>query len=404
VTDRFKAVQITDDVYWVGAIDWSIHDFHGYRTGRGTSYNAFLITADRPTLVDTVKAPFREELLGRISSVMDPSKIEIVVSNHAEMDHSGCLREIIETVKPASVYASRMGVRALEEHFRLGSALTAVTDGEKLSLGNMHLSFFETRMLHWPDSMICYLPERETLFSQDGFGMHLASGERFADEIPDEILVGEGAKYFANILLLYAPLVLKLLDRVGELGVPIRILAPDHGPVWRQDIDRILGLYRTWVEQKPTRKAVVVYDTMWQSTEKLARAVAEGLVAGGVRTRVLSLGSHHRSDVATEILDAGALLVGSPTLNNGLYPTVADLLSYLRGLKPRNLLAAAFGSYGWSGEAVRRITDELRAMKTDLVHEGLRVKYVPDPEALGQCVALGREVAERLGKICGGGS
>ena len=392
----FKAIKVTDNVYWVGAVDWGIRDFHGYLTDRGTTYNAFLVVADKITLIDTVKPPFESELLARIASVVDPKEVSYVVSNHAEMDHSGSLEGVIEALQPEKVFASSMGSKALKEHFHLDHEIVAVKDGESLSLGNLSLTFLETRMLHWPDNMFSYMAEENLLFSQDAFGMHLATSERFADEIDESILEYEGAKYFANILLPMSALVTKLLKKVEELNLPIDIIACDHGPIWRQDLSKITGWYSKWAQQKPTNKAVVVFDTMWFSTAKMAEAVAEGLMAGGAQPKLMPLKSNHRSNVATEILDAGALVVGSPTLNNNMYPTVADLLTYLKGLKPKNLVAAAFGSYGWSGEAVGQVKGMLEEMKIDLVNEGLRVKFVPDSDALQQCYDLGLQVAEKV--------
>ncbi|UCE84244.1 MAG: FprA family A-type flavoprotein [Deltaproteobacteria bacterium] len=395
MSKAFKAIKVTDNVYWVGAIDWGIRDFHGYLTERGTTYNAFLVMADKITLIDTVKPPFQSELLGRISSVVDPRDIDYVVSNHAEMDHSGSLVGVIEAVQPEKVFASSMGCKHLQEHFHLDREIVAVKDGESLSLGNLGLTFLETRMLHWPDNMFSYMPEEKLLFSQDAFGMHLATSERFADEIDESLLEYEGSKYYANILLPMSALVTKLIKKVGELNLPIEIIACDHGPIWRQDLDKIIGWYAKWAEQKPTNKAVVVFDTMWFSTAKMAEAIAEGLMAGGAQPKLMPLKSNHRSNVATEILDAGALVVGSPTLNNNMYPTVADLLTYLKGLKPKNLVGAAFGSYGWSGEAVGQVRGMMEEMKIDLVDEGLRIKFVPNDDALKQCFDLGLRVAEK---------
>lgn len=396
----FKAIKVNDHVYWVGAIDWGIRDFHGYATQRGTTYNAYLILADKVTVIDTVKAPFRDEMLSRVASVIDPGDISYIISNHSEMDHSGCLPEAIEAIRPEKVFASKAGVRALSDHFHMDREIVAVKEGESLSLGNLNLSFVETKMLHWPDSMFTYLMEDGVLFSQDAFGMHLASSERFADEIDDDILEYEAAKYFANILLLLSSLVARLLEKVGKLGIAINILAPDHGPIWRKDVNRVPEFYSKWAAQKPTRKAVVMYDTMWQSTATMARAIGDGLAAGGASAKLMPLRACHRSDVATEILDAGALVVGSPTMNNNMFPTVADALTYLRGLKPRNLIGAAFGSYGWSGEAVGQIKDVLSAMEVDLIGEGIRVRYVPDDDALAQCLSLGSLVAAELNERC----
>jgi flavorubredoxin len=396
----YTAVKVSDHVYWVGAIDWGIRDFHGYSTDRGTTYNAYLVLADTITLIDTVKAPFQDELLARIASVVDPQEIRYIVSNHAEMDHSGSLVGVMEAVRPEKVFASAMGAKALVDHFQLDREIVPVKEGESLGLGNLNMTFLETRMLHWPDSMFSYLAEDRLLFSQDGFGMHLASSERFADEIDESILEYEGAKYFANILLPFSPLVTKLLDKVGKLDIPIDTIACDHGPVWRRDLETIIGWYNKWAAQKPTKKAVVVFDTMWHSTAKMAEAIGEGLIAGGARVKLMPLKSNHRSSVATEVLDAGALLLGSPTMNNNLFPTVADVLTYLRGLKPQNLVGAAFGSYGWSGEAVGQIRDVLEAMKVECIGDPLRIKYVPGKDALKQCFDLGVRVAERLTELC----
>ncbi len=396
----FKAIKVSDHVYWVGAIDWGIRDFHGYLTERGTTYNAFLVMADKITLIDTVKPPFESELLSRINSVVDPKEISYVVSNHAEMDHSGSLVGVLEAVQPEKVFASSMGRKALKEHLHLDQEIEAVKDGESLSLGNLSLTFLETRMLHWPDNMFSYLAEEKLLFSQDAFGMHLATSERFADEIDESILEYEGVKYFANILLPFSALVTKLLKKVGELDLPIDIIACDHGPIWREDLGKIIGWYGDWAEQKPSMKVVVTFDTMWQSTAKMAEAIAEGLIAGGAQPKLMPLKSNHRSNVATEVLDAGGLVVGSPTLNNNMYPTVADLLFYLKGLKPKNLVATAFGSYGWSGEAVGQVRGMLEEMKVDLI-DGLRLKFVPDSDALEQCFELGLRVAKDVQKLCG---
>jgi len=395
----FSAVKVSERVYWVGAVDWAIRDFHGYSTNQGSTYNAYLIVADKVTLIDTVKAPFQDELLARIATVVNPCDIDYLVSNHAEMDHSGALPALIQALKPEKVFASVMGVRALQEHFHLEQELVAVKDGDSLSLGNLNLQFLETRMLHWPDSMMTYLKEAAVLFSQDGFGMHLATSERFADELDLASLRREGAKYYANILLPFSQLVLKLLERVQALGIPIRVIAPDHGPIWRKDPGTIVDWYREWAEQRPKSKAVIVYDTMWQSTALMARAIADGIAAGGAEVKVLGLRASDRSEVMTEVLDAGAVVVGSPTINNGLFPTVADMLVYMKGLKPRGKVGAAFGSFGWSGEAVGVIARELQEMGVELVDEPLKVKFVPDEAALKRCQELGANIARRLQEL-----
>ena len=396
MNNAFKAVQVTEDVWWVGAIDWNIRDFHGYRTGRGSTYNAYLVLADKITLIDTVKAPFREEMMERIASVVDPGKIEYIVSNHSEMDHSGSLPQVIAAVNPKKVFASVVGAKTLAELFPNPGEITPVKDGETFSLGNRTLTFLETRMLHWPDSMFTYLNEEQLLFSQDAFGMHYASLERFADGCDPAVLAYEAATYYANILLPYSPQVLKLIEKVKSAKLSFKIIAPDHGPIWRKETDAIIGRYAEWAAQKPEGRAVVVYATMWHSTERMARAISEGLAAGGLRVKVMSMDEVHRSDVMYELLCAGAVAVGSPTLNNHMLPNMADILTYMRGLKPRNMIAAAFGSYGWSGEAVREIEEVLTEMKLEKTGEGIRVKNVPDAEALSRCYDLGKDMAGQV--------
>jgi flavorubredoxin len=397
-----KAVRVSEHVWWVGAVDWALRDFHGYSTERGSTYNAYLVTGDSPVLIDTVKAPFVDEMLARVASVVNPRDIRTIVSHHSEMDHSGCLPRVVDIIKPDKVYASAMGVRNLHDQFHDSIDITTVKDGEQLKLGGLSFTFLETRMLHWPDSMISYLAEDRLVFSQDGFGMHLADSHRFADETDAADMLYEGRKYYANILLPYSPLVLKLLDRIGGLGIPIDIIAPDHGPIWRRDLGTLLGWYRKWAEQKPENRAVVVYDTMWQSTALMARAIADGLADGGSCACVVPLGCSSRADAMTELLNAGALLVGSPTINNGMFPTLADFLTYAQGLKPRNLIGAAFGSYGWSGEGTGRVEEYLKSMGVELFSPALKVKFVPDAAALGAAFDLGRQVSaalkERVGR------
>jgi flavorubredoxin len=398
MTNIYSAIQVSDHVYWVGAIDWSIRDFHGYTTPHGSTYNAYLVMADKITLIDTVKAPFMEEMLARIASVVDPSKIDYIVSNHSEQDHSGCLLEVISRVGPEKVFASTVGVKTIHDIFHTDTQILPVKDGETLSLGNMDLKFMETRMIHWPDSMFSYLEKDGLLFSQDAFGMHLATFERFADELPTEMLEYEAATYYANIVLPYSPVVLKALEKVMATGWAIKIFAPDHGPVWRKDLGFIIDLYKRWAGQKPTNKAVVVYATMWHSTEMMARAIAESMAREGVRVKLLSMNDVHRSEVVYEVLEAGALIAGSPTLNNNILPQMADVMTYLKGLKPANLIGAAFGSFGWSGESVKDLEAILKEMKVEIVAEPVSVKHVPGKDVLGKCTELGKTVAAELKK------
>ena len=395
---HLKAIKVTDKIWWVGAIDWGLKEFHGYKTARGSTYNAYLVLADKITLIDTVKAPFKEEMYQRIASVIgDPAKIDVIVSNHAEMDHSGALPDVIREVRPEKVYASVMGVKTLDAHFRIGDKLTAVKTGDSISLGNMSVTFVETKMLHWPDSMFSYIPEEKILFSQDGFGMHFATDKLFVEENDWAVVEQEMRKYYANILLPFSPQVLKLLEDFPKLGLDVEIIATDHGPIWRGEmLAKPFELYKIWAAQAPENRAVLIYSTMWHSTEKMAVAIADGIREGGSDVEVLPLDAHSRSDVATHVLCAGALVVGSPTINNGMYPATADVLTYIRGLRPRNLLGVAFGSFGWSGEAVAQVNEYLTGMKAELLTDGMKVKYVPSEDDLKKCFELGLQIGKAL--------
>ncbi len=394
----FHAVAISKNVYWVGAIDWNMRNFHGYATQRGSTYNAYLILGKEPILIDTVKEQFFEEMMQRIESVIDPQKIEYIVSNHAEMDHSGSLVKAIAVVKPKKVYASTMGIKALNKQLGNDLKLDSVKNGESLTLGNVNLKFIETRMLHWPDSMFTYYEEDGVLFSQDGFGMHLASMQRFSDEIDKTVLMHEVRKYYANIILPYSSVVQGLLNNLPKLDLKIRVIAPDHGPVWRkeEEVKWILDLYSSLVKQEKVKKAIIIYDTMWGSTDKMARAISDGLYSVGYDVKLMALDANNRSDIVLEVMDAEILLVGSPTINNGVFPSLADVLSYLKGLKPIGLRGQAFGSFGWSGEAVSIIKQSLEEMKVELVGESLRFQYVPTEEELTQCYAFGVKVGESI--------
>ncbi|OPX37597.1 MAG: MBL fold metallo-hydrolase [Desulfobacteraceae bacterium 4484_190.2] len=391
-----KPVEISKDIYWLGVIDWNIRDFHGYSTYQGSTYNSFLIMDEKIALIDTVKKEFADELIASISQLVDPKKIDYVISNHTEMDHTGGLPRVMHRIgEDKPIYCSKMGQKNLSKHFRQKWNYQPVENGGELSLGKRTLTFMETRMLHWPDNMFTYVNEDKILFSSDGFGQHYAGVERFDDEV-GEAIMPHAKKYFANILLLYAPLILKLVDKVKEMGLAIDMICPDHGIIWRKDPEKIINSYVEWSLQKPRRKAVVIFDTMWHSTEKMAETIVASLAEEGVDARPMNLRNCHRSDIITEVVDAGAIVMGSPTINNGLFPTVSDFLTYMKGLKPLNKVAAAFGSYGWSGEAVKLINSEFEQMKFDIIDPGVRINYVPDDKGIDACYELGKKIAKAL--------
>jgi flavorubredoxin len=390
-------VEVKKDIYWVGAIDWNIRDFHGYSTPKGTTYNAYLVMDEKVALFDTVKKPFKEELIRNIERITELRKIDYVVVNHVEMDHSGSLPELIDLIQPEKVLCSSMGKNALLEHYHRDDwPLEVVESGQTISLGSRTVQFIETRMLHWPDSMISYIPEERLLISSDGFGQHWATSERFDDQVDVRELLFHAGKYYANILLLFSPLIRKLLGNIEKMGLEIDTIAPDHGLIWRADPGRVVEAYDTWSQHKCANKALIIYDTMWQSTEKMAQAIAEGLHQEGVELKMMNLKLTHRSDVMAEVLDAKALVLGSSTLNNGMMPGMADMICYMKGLRPVNRIGAAFGSYGWSGEAVKLMTEALEEMKVKVVSPGMRVKFAPSEEDLSKCSELGRQIGKAV--------
>ena len=398
-----QPIELSKNVYWVGAVDWLTRDFHGYSTNRGTTYNAYLIIDEKVTLIDTVKAGYRSDLMHRIRNIIDPKKIDYLVVNHVEMDHSGSLPEVMKEIEPEKVICSKMGHKALLKHFHQEDwPYHIVTPGEEMSLGEKTLNFLETRMLHWPDSMFTYIKEDQILFSSDAFGEHLATSERFDDEVNQDVLMFEATKYYANILTLYSPLVKKLIAKVAEMELPIKMIAPDHGVIWRSNPGKIIDAYSRWCVHEGKGNALIIYDTMWHSTEMMAKAVADGLQDKGIGYKLLNLQVNHRSDVMSDVLEASAIILGCPTLNNGLLPRMAGFLMYMRGLRPTNKIGAAFGSYGWSGESVKLMNKSMLEMKFNMVHEGLKVQYVPEHTHLKECVELGKTVGQALNDIKAG--
>ncbi|MCL4500611.1 MAG: FprA family A-type flavoprotein [Deltaproteobacteria bacterium] len=387
-------IQLAPKVYWVGAIDWDIREFHGYVTEKGTTYNAFLILDDKITLIDTVKKEFLPEMLARIVEIVDPEKIDYIVSNHVEMDHSGGLPGAMALIKPEKLFCSPMGKAGLRRHYQQDWPFVEVKTGQEVELGSRRLLFLETPMLHWPDSMMTCLKEEQILFPSDGFGAHFASGERFDLETPDPAAYfHQVKKYYANILMPFGSLITRLFKTISELNLEFKLIAPDHGLLLRNPAP-ILDAYQKWAAGSVLPKALIIYDTMWHSTELLAHALTEGLMDAGAETISYRLRRTHYSDIVTGVLDAGLLLFGSPTLNNNMFPSMGEFLTYLQGLKPQNKAAAAFGSYGWSGQAVSLINQVLQAMKFKLAHDGLQCKYIPTPQELTGA----RTLATRLAK------
>lgn len=369
-----KAVKITENIYWVGGIDWNLRNFHGYLTQRGSTYNAYLIIDEKVTLLDTVKHYLVDEMLERIATVIDPKKIDYIVSNHVEMDHSGGLPRLMEMLPNATVFTSPNGKKGLEAHYKKDWKFEVVKTGTSINLGKRNLNFVLTPMVHWPDNMVAYCPEEKILFSNDAFGQHLATSERFDDEFPVSIIMEEARKYYANIVLPYGSMVQKALEQAANLD--IEVIAPSHGLIWRNHIPEILAEYQKWASNQTEKKALIIYDSMWGSTTKMAQAIASAFENKGMFIEMFNLQQNHISDIMTSVLTAEYICVGSPTLNNNMLPTVAAFLAYFKGLAPKNRTALAFGSYGWGGQSIEQIDSALKECGFDTL-EKERFNYIP---------------------------
>jgi len=376
-----KAIEVKKGIYWVGAIDWNLRNFHGYLTQRGSTYNAYLIIDEKITLVDTVKSTMTEEMMERISSVIDPSKIDYVVCNHVEMDHTGALPELMKVAKNATIITSPKGETGLKEHYAGDFAYQAVASGTVLDLGKRSIQFILTPMVHWPDNMIAYMPEDKILFSNDAFGQHLAPAERFDDEFPLDIAMQEARKYYANIVLPYSKQVQKALLAASNLD--IEIIANSHGIIWRKYVKEILAAYNEWATNETGRKALIVYDSMWHSTEKMARCIQDSFDDKGYTTNLLNLQVNHISDIMTQVIGAEYICVGSPTLNGKMLPTMAGFLTYLSGLAPKNRKSIVFGSYGWGPKMIEDMSSMLEGAGFNVVAKE-KIKYIPSEDDLAQ--------------------
>jgi anaerobic nitric oxide reductase flavorubredoxin len=394
--NKMDKITLAENIFWVGVIDWNIRDFHGYITSRGTTYNAYLIRDDKTALIDTVKHNFSDELLFKVKQITDPEKIDYIIVNHVEMDHSSSLPAIAKIAKNAVIITSERGKEAIIEHYGSGFNIKTVKNGEELKLGNHTLKFIDATMLHWPDSMMTYVVENKILLSNDAFGQHLATGERFDDEVDEHILMEEAAKYYANILMLLGQLVARKIQEVVQSGLVCCMIAPSHGIIWRKDPSKIITAYANWAAGKSKNKIAIVYDTMWGSTDKMAHAIAQGAMAEDVEVKMLKMRSANTTEALTEILDSKAVLVGSPTLNNGMFPTLGYFMTYAVGLKPKDKIWSFFGSFGWGGGAVRGMTEMAKKAGFEIHESGLEVKYVPDQEDLKKCYEFGKQIAAEI--------
>lgn len=374
-----KAIEIKKGIYWVGGIDWDLRNFHGYLTQRGSTYNSYLIIDDKITLIDNVKHYLAEEQIKRISQIVDPKKIDYIIQNHIEMDHSGSLPYIMEKCPNAKIIASPKGIEGIPKHYKQDWDFQVVKSGDELTLGKRTLNFVQTPMVHWPDNMVSYCPQEKLLFSNDSFGQHIASSERFDDEYPLNIMMHEAAKYYANIVLPYSRQVQKALEILSDLEIDT--ICPSHGLIIRKYIPQLLQKYKKWSSNKADKKALIIYDTMWGSTKKIAQSIQEAFDEKEYNTRLFNLQSIHISDIMTEILTAEYICVGSPTLNNNILPTVAAFLTYLKGLAPKDRIGLAFGSYGWGGQSVKLVENDLQSCGFTMLDQ-IRLQFVPDEDIL----------------------
>jgi flavorubredoxin len=393
-------VELAKNVYWVGVVDWGLRRFHGHElsTHRGSTYNAYLIIDEKKVLVDTVWGPFQNQLIDNIREILDPASLDFVVANHSEVDHSGSLPAVMRHAPDATLVISKRGEESFAGHFHHRWNFRTVQTGDTINIGKNSLVFIEAPMLHWPDSMFTYLTGHSILMPNDAFGQHFASAFRFNDQVDREELYEEALKYYANILTPYSSLVTKKIDEVLALGVPVAMIAPSHGIIWRDDPLQIVRKYQEWAVQKPEPRAVILYDTMWNATRRMAEAIGDGLADEGVDYKILHAAVTDRNDALVEVFRARTIIVGSPTLNYGVLPAIAPLLEDIRGLRFKNKIGGAFGSYGWSGESVKIIEEHLEKCHIPVVTEGIRCKWQPDSGAIEACRDFGRKFGEATKK------
>jgi flavorubredoxin len=402
---------VCPNIDWVGYVDWGVRDFHGYDTERGSTYNAYLVHDEKTALVDAVKADYAEDLLAALAAAgispptggkadASPARdgvartLDYVICNHAEPDHAGALPRLMQAFPGATLVCDAKCRTALGQyHNTSGWKFQVVSDGDTLCLGRRTLQFFETPMVHWPESMCTYVPEEKLLFSMDAFGQHYATSQRFDDEVPLERVLEEAKTYYANIVMPYGKAALPCLSKLAKL--PIRMIAPSHGLIWRTAVEGIMAAYRDWVACRARAKVLVIYDTMWDSTAQMAQAIYDGAGLPGVEVQLLPLRRTNLTRIAAEVLDAAAVALGSPTLNRGMMPEAAAALHYLQGLRPQGKVAVAFGSYGWNSGGPEALDAGLRAMGWDVLRPPLAAKFRPTAEMLQSCHDAGRLLGER---------
>ncbi|OGQ97710.1 MAG: MBL fold hydrolase [Deltaproteobacteria bacterium RIFOXYD12_FULL_57_12] len=390
---------ITESITWVGKKDWEIRKFHGeeYSTHRGSTYNSYLVRDQKIALIDTVWAPFADEFIRRLANEIDLAKIDFVITNHAEPDHSGALPALMKMIPETPIYCTANAVKSLRGHYHQDWNFQVAKTGDRLSLGGKELVFIEAPMLHWPDSMFCYLTEEQILFSNDAFGHHLASEHMFNDQVDRCELYQECIKYYANILTPFSRQVTKKIKEFVGLNLPVKMICPSHGIIWREDPLQIVNQYAAWADDYQENQITIIYDTMWNSTRIMAETLAAGIRSSdlAVTVKLYNAARSDANDILTEVFRSKAILVGSPTINRGILSSVAAILEEIKGLGFKGKKAAAFGSYGWSGEGIKIISSRLHEAGFALVNEGIRTLWNPDHKSLDGCYEFGSSVADQ---------
>jgi anaerobic nitric oxide reductase flavorubredoxin len=391
-------LEILPGIYSVGVIDWNVRTFHGhtYSTNRGTTYNAYLILDDKVTLVDTVLGSFAGELIENIKQIIPVEKIDYIITNHVETDHSGALPEIMKLNPAIKVIGTGKCKEGLGRHYYGNWDFQIVKTGDVLKLGKRTLTFIEAPMIHWPDSMFTYCPEEKLMMPNDAFGQHYATSERFDDEVDSCALMDEAAKYYGNILWPLGSVILKKIEEIQKMNIPIQMIAPSHGVIWRRDPMKIVNAYISWAKNEVTKKIVVVYETMWGATEKMARKIVEGIIDFGIDVKLFDVSSADRTEIIKEMLDAKGFMFGSSTHDNDMLPNFAGFLEFVKGLRPKNRIASVFGSYGWAGGAIKEIEDILKETGIELALPSFSVKYAPDANEIKRLFEYGRDFANKI--------
>ena len=393
-----SVVKILPDIYSVGVVDWGVRNFHGhtYSTNRGTTYNAYLILDEKIALVDTVLGSFSGELIENIRQIVSVDKIDYVIANHVETDHSGSLPEIMKLCPKAKVLGTQKCKEGLYKHYYGNWDFQAVKTGDRIKLGKRTLNFIEAPMIHWPDSMFSYCPEEQLLMPNDAFGQHYATTERFDDETDSCALMDETAKYYANILWPLGPVILRKIEEIQKMNLPIKIIAPSHGIIWRKDPQKPVNSYLSWAKNVTLPKVVIVYETMWGSTEKMARSILNGITDGGLQAKLFDIAVSDRTEIIKEMLDAKGFVFGSSTHDNDMLPNIAAFLELVKGLHAKNRFSCVFGSFGWAGGAVGEIEGVLKEGGIEIAQAGLGIKYVPDGPELKSCYEFGKSFVEKI--------